>query len=79
MLAKTLIWSGAVTIILSILGVFAVIARSLQQAQFNANAGTGSIGAPAFLLAVVCSFLFFVGVLLLLVGLIKFSRGKRTP
>jgi hypothetical protein len=77
MSAKTLICSGAVTIVLSIVGSFAVIARLLQTVKVNENAGIGAVGAANVEFAFVCIFLFFVGVFVLIFGLIKLYRDKK--
>ena len=77
MSAKTLICSGAGTIVLSIIGILALIVRILQAVRFNENAGIGAVGAQDSQLALVCGFLFFVGVFILIFGLIKFFRDKK--
>ena len=77
MSARSIIYSGIFAMVLSIVGIVAVIARILQATKFNANAGIGAIGASRFELVIAFGFLFLVGLTVLIIGLIKSFRDKK--
>jgi hypothetical protein len=76
MSARCLIYSGISAMVLSIIGIVAVIVRVLQATKFNENAGIGAVGGFNVELVMVCGLLFLVGLIVLIIGLIKSFRDK---
>ncbi len=77
MLSKILIGSGIFIILTSLIAVLLGIISSFQAMKFNENAGIVAVGS-GLIFALISNVLFFVGLLVLLLGCIKLYRDKRS-
>ena len=75
MLAKALIALGILLMVGSPFGVIAGIINSFAALHGNETAGIGAVGAGVYF-ALISSIAFFVGLILLVVGIIKLNRDK---
>jgi hypothetical protein len=74
MSAKSIIFGGAAAIVLSVAGLFLLIVRSFLMAKRNENAAIGSLGGAGVELALL---VFLGGIVVLVIGLIKWIADKR--
>lgn len=77
MTSKILIGSGVLLILVSLIGIVAGIFLSFQALKFNESAGIGAVGS-GIQFALVSNIVFFVGLLILIVGLVKFYRDRKS-
>ena len=76
MTSKVLIGIGVLLILVSLIGIVAGIFLSFQALKTNESAGIGAVGS-GIQLALVSNIVFFVGLLILIVGLVKFYRDRK--
>jgi len=74
---KILIGSGLLLMAASSIGVVGGIYRSFSAMRFNETAGIGAVG-NGILFALVSNIAFFVGLVLLIVGVVKLVRKNRS-
>ena len=70
---KILISSGLLLMAASSIGVVAGVYRSFSAMRFNETAGIGAVG-NGILFALISNIAFFVGLVLLIVGVVKLVR-----
>jgi hypothetical protein len=74
---EILIGSGLLLTAASPIGVIWGIYRSFAALKFNESAGIGAVGNGLWF-ALVGSIAFFIGLALLIIGVVKFMRSKRS-
>lgn len=77
MTSKILIGSGVLLILFSLNGIVAGIFLSFQALKTNESAGIGAVGS-GIQFALISNIVFFVGLLILIVGLVKFYRDRKS-
>ncbi len=77
MTSKILIGSGVLLILFSLIGIVAGIFLSFQALKTNESAGIGAVGS-GIQFALISNIVFFVGLLILIVGLVKFYRDRKS-
>ena len=76
MFAKILIGIGILMVLSSLAGIVGGIFSSFQALKSNESAGIGSVGF-GLQFALFSNILFFVGLIVLIVGCVKLYRDKR--
>lgn len=77
MISKILIAVGVLIIVASLFGIVAGIVGSFYALETNESAGIGAVGA-GIRFALISNIAFFVGVIVLGIGLIKLYRDKKS-
>jgi hypothetical protein len=77
MVSKVLIVIGVAIILVSTLGIAGGIVGSLRETQTNGGAGIGALGGSDFLFAMRSTVFFFVGLFIMIAGLIRRYLDKK--
>jgi hypothetical protein len=78
-MSKILTAIGGLLILLSLGGIGVGIYKSFQAIHFNESAGIGAVGGAALSIAFLCCVVFFVGLMLLIIGLVMNAKRKSGP
>ena len=78
MIAKILIATGTLMIFASVIAIGGGIYRSFSSMKTNGSAGIGAVGS-GLPLALVSNIFVFVGLAVLIIGLVKFFKEKNRP
>jgi hypothetical protein len=78
LVTKLLIGSGTLLMLASMIGTYTGIYSSFSALKMNETAGIGAVGG-ALSFALVSSVAFFIGMLLLIIGVVRLLLKNRPP